>query len=79
MRMINLKNQITAYILGGVVILTAIFQIRKGGADAQKHKHTEATLENVAQAKQTHDDTVQQLNNPIERKWLRKKWKYPSE
>ena len=71
----NIKNQLLGYALATATILVAIFKIRKGGADAQKHKHNQATLENVAIAKQTENKTMFDLRGDVERERLRNKWR----
>ena len=71
----NLKNQLLGYAVAAGAILLAIFKIRKGGSDAQKHKHNQATLENVAQAKQVHDDVASMSDD--KRVQGRKKWTKP--
>ncbi|MFM7851251.1 MAG: hypothetical protein ACKO96_04870 [Flammeovirgaceae bacterium] len=56
----NLKNSIIAWAFGVgaflLLVTTAILKIRQGGANAQLHKQTQATLENVAKAKKVQDD-----------------------
>ncbi len=74
---INFKNQIIGYALAIIALMLAIFHIRSGGANAQKQKYAQNTLENVGIAKQAHDDNVQLLNNPDERIRLRTKWRTP--
>lgn len=71
----NLKNQLLGYAVAAGAILLAIFKIRKGGSDAQKHKHNQATLENVAIAKQTENKTMFDLRGDVERERLRNKWR----
>lgn len=57
------------------VFLTLL--IRKGGRDAERQKNTEATLDNVAVAKQV-QDTLTGMSD-AKRKRMRKKWTPPKE